>query len=101
VEDVDDVVLRSRAASDRWILPGARRQWDGWPILHCALLRDLAGSTYEEAGSRAGVSAHAASRAYAHHRRFVRELPEYAGRAAALATEAIARCHAAVRAAIT
>jgi REP element-mobilizing transposase RayT len=92
-EDVREVVEEARRREGEWRLEGLGRPLSGWLVLEVALLRDLCGSTLDEAGAQTGTSGSGAYRRYVRHQRFLVESEEYARRAADLVAKAMARCH--------
>lgn len=92
-ETVCLVVEQARARCGEWSARPGRRAVDAWPTLKVGLLRELCGSTLQQAGARTQRPATGAWILDERHRRLVLEDEAYAARAAELAREALIRCH--------
>jgi REP element-mobilizing transposase RayT len=90
MNDVDEVVAAAKTEFGDWRINPSRKSSNGWIQVHVALLRDLTGSTWNEAGRRSGVAPSAAWHAYARHQRCLDGDELYATRVARLAVRALA-----------
>ena len=81
VADVDSVlaVVGANSASE-WPVRLGRKRVSGWDILRTALLRDLAGLSYQEISRRVFCHPSTVRCRYDKHARGLREDPEYATR---------------------
>ena len=92
-DDVARVIAEARSAEGDWRVAASRKSVCAWPQLQTALLRDLCGSSWEEIGTRTGVSLNGARKAYQRHRDCIGDLAEYGERSAVLAAQALGRCY--------
>ena len=91
--DVTSIVADASAARANWRLASVGRPTDAWKILEVALLRELCGATFAEAGKRTGTTTNGACKRYARHQRALEEDSDYAVVLGELATLAVTRCH--------
>ncbi|MBL8861647.1 MAG: transposase [Planctomycetes bacterium] len=82
-----------------WPVELTRIRSSGWRLVEVALLRDLCASTWTEIGRRIGTGEQGAIRAHRLHGRALLEVSSYGPTVSRLASEAIAQCYGARRAA--
>lgn len=91
--DVAAVVADARAARGDWALSNLGRPSDAWKVAEVALLRELCGSTFVEAGRRTGTSTNGARMRFERHRRALAKDEAYAATVGELAARALRCCH--------
>jgi hypothetical protein len=91
--NVSALVASKRAARPRWSIALSRKTVDAWSLIEIALLRDLAASSWKEAGGLVGRSDEGAAQCYGRHVRALELDAAYADVAARLAREAIDLCY--------
>ncbi|MFT5478738.1 MAG: hypothetical protein ACI8Y8_004107, partial [Planctomycetota bacterium] len=82
---VAHAVKIGRERAPGWLVRPSQKARDAWDVLEIGLLRDLAGATYQEIGTRTGSSAETAARIYRQHAALMRTDDEYAARAGEVA----------------
>lgn len=88
---IERALGRERSRGELPVKPG-RVQRDGWSLAQVALLRDLAGQTFAEIGTRIGRTRENAAHVYRCHRQAL-ENDDYATRLAELARQCLIETH--------
>ena len=92
-ESVEEVFARAQSIDGPWTVKPARKSADAWAMAKVALLRDLCGTTFEEAAHRSARTTQGAWVLHGQHRGLVLSDEGYAARFCALAEKVLATCH--------
>jgi len=92
-ESVEEVLTAEAAIDGPWQVKLARKSADAWALARVALLRDLCGTTFEEAARRSARSIQGAWSLHRQHCQLVLGDDGYAARVADLAGKVLAACH--------
>ena len=92
-ESVEEVLTGEASIAGPWQVKLARKSADAWVLAKVALLRELCGTTFEEAARRSDRSIQGAWSLYRRHRELVICDEEYSTRVADLAGKVLVACH--------
>lgn len=70
-----------------------RRLRSAWPLIEVSLLRTMSGQTWEQVATEVGAPLSSCQRFLGLHRRLMDRDPDYARRAAEIATRALRACY--------